>query len=100
MECRASLDSPGGAADRQLIFPRLLVLLLLPSAYAASQAVPSSTGRLSEVRQLYEAGRWNDVVEAAPESPDMEADLQLYRGLALAKMERWEEAKKTFEAGL
>jgi tetratricopeptide (TPR) repeat protein len=100
MECRASLDSPGGAADGQLIFSLLLALLLFPSACAASQAAPSSTGRLSEVRRLYEAGRWNDAVEAAPESPDVEADLQLYRGLALARMERWEEAKKTFEAGL
>jgi tetratricopeptide (TPR) repeat protein len=49
---------------------------------------------------MYEAERWNDIVQAVPESPDVEADLQIYRGLALAQMNRWEEAKKTFKAGL
>ncbi len=83
-----------------MIFPLLLALLPFSSGYAVSQAAPSSTDRLSEVRQLYEAGRWNDVVQAVPESPNVEADLQFYRGLALAQMKRWEEAEKTFEAGL
>ena len=100
MECSASMDSPGGAADRQLIFPLLLALLLFPPGYAAPQAPSSPTDKLSEVRQLYDAGRWNDVVQAVPESPDAEANLRLYRGLALAQMNRWEEAGKTFEAGL
>src|SRR6267154_2154154 len=100
MESRAQLDSPGGAADRQLIYFLLLALLFFPSGYAFSQVAPSSTARLSEVRQLYETGRWNEVVQAVPESPDVEADLQLYRGLALAQMKRWEEAEKTFDGGL
>lgn len=94
------MDSPGGAADRQLISPLLVALVLFPWGYARSQAVPSSTDKLSEVRQLYEAGLWNDVVQAVPESPDVEADLQLYRGLALSQMKRWEEAEETFQAGL
>jgi hypothetical protein len=100
MESRASLDSPGGAADRQLISPLLLALMLFPSGYTVSQVAASSTDMLSEVRKLYEAERWNDVVQVVPESPDVEADLQLYRGLALAQMKRWEEAEKTFKAGL
>jgi len=83
-----------------LIYFLLLALLLFPSGYAFSQVAPSSTARLSEVRQLYETGRWNEVVQAVPESPDVEADLQLYRGLALAQMKRWEEAEKTFGDGL
>lgn len=100
MESRASLDSLGGAAGRQLIFPLLFALLLFPLCSAGSQGAPSPTGGLSKVRQLYDAGRWNDVVQAVPESPDLDADLQLYRGLALAQLKRWEEAKTSFEAGL
>ena len=94
------MDAPGGAADGQLISPLLLAILLFPSGYTVSQVASSHADRLSEVRQLYEAERWNDIVQAVPESPDEEAELQLYRGLALAKMNRWEEAEKTFEAGL
>jgi tetratricopeptide (TPR) repeat protein len=100
MESRASVDSPGGAAGGQLIYLLLVALLLFTPAPAFSQETPSSTDRLSEVRQLYEGGHWNEVVQAVPESPDVEADLQLFRGLALAQMKRWEEAGKAFEVGL
>jgi hypothetical protein len=100
MESRASLDAPGGATDRQLISSLVLTLLLFPSGPTLSQAAPSTKDRLSEVRQLYEAERWNDVVQAVPESPDVGADLQIYRGLALAQLKRWDEAEKTFKEGL
>ncbi|HEV7966706.1 MAG TPA: tetratricopeptide repeat protein [Candidatus Acidoferrales bacterium] len=83
-----------------MISPVLLALLLFPSGNAVSQTAPPSADRLSEVRQLYEAERWNDVVQAVPESPDGEADLQLYRGLSLAQLKRWEDAEKTFRAAL
>src|ERR1700674_4740581 len=100
MESRASVDSPGGAAGGQLIYLLLVALLLFTPAPAFSQETPSSTDSPSEVRQLYEGGHWNEVVQAVPESPDVEGDLQLFRGLALAQMKRWEEAGKAFEVGL
>ena len=97
MELHGRLDSAGVAADRRLIF--LLVLLFLPG-YALPQATLSTTDRISEVKKLYEAGRWGEVVQAVPESAEEAADLELYRGLALAQLQRWGEAKKAFEAGL
>ena len=100
MGAGASLDFSGSSADRKLISPLLLALLLFPSRYAVSQVAVSSAEKLAEVRQLYEAERWNDVVDAVPDSPDVEADLQFYRGLALAQLNRLQEAEKTFQAGL
>lgn len=97
MELHGRLDSAGVAADRRLIF--LLLLLFLPGR-VLPQATLSTTDRISEVKKLYEAGHWSEVVQAVPESPDEAADLELYRGLALAQLQRWEEAKKAFEAGL
>jgi tetratricopeptide (TPR) repeat protein len=97
MELHGRLDSAGVAADRRLIF--LLFLLFLPDR-ALPQATLSTTDRISEIKKLYEAGRWSEVVQAVPESPDEAADLELYRGLALAQLQRWGEAKKAFEAGL
>jgi tetratricopeptide (TPR) repeat protein len=96
MEFHSPLDPFGGAADRRLIF--LLLLLSLPGR-ALSQAASPAAATASEVKKLYDAGRWTDVVRAVPESPDEPAELELYRGLALAHLERWEEAKKAFEAG-
>jgi tetratricopeptide (TPR) repeat protein len=97
MELHGRLDSAGVAADRRLIF--LLLLLFLPNR-ALPQATLSTTDKISEVKKLYEARRWSEVVQAVPESPDEAADLELYRGLALAQLQRWGEAKKAFEAGL
>lgn len=97
MELHGRLDSAGVAADRRLIF--LLLLLFLPNR-ALPQTTLSTTDRISEVKKLYEAGHWSEVVQAVPESPGEAADLELYRGLALAQQQRWGQAKKAFEAGL
>jgi tetratricopeptide (TPR) repeat protein len=97
MEFHSELDSAGGAADRRLI---LLLLFLSLQGPAPSQAAHSSTDRISEVKRLYDAGGWSEVVQAVPESTDETADLQLYRGLALAQLQRWDEARKAFAAGL
>src|SRR5258708_26095400 len=97
MEFHSQLDSPGGASGRRLIF--FLLLLCVPTS-AFSQSTPSTTDRISEIKQLYNLGRWDDVVQAVRESPDESLDLELYRGLALAQLQRWEEARAAFEAGL
>jgi tetratricopeptide (TPR) repeat protein len=97
MELHGRLDSAGAAADRRLIF--LLLLLFLPNR-ALPQATLPTTDRISEVKKLYDAQRWSEVIQTVPESPDEAADLELYRGLALAQLQRWGEAKKAFEAGL
>ena len=97
MEFHSQLDSSGGASGKRLIF--LLILLCVPASGFA-QSSPAKTDRISEIKQLYDLGRWDDVVQAVPESPDESLDLQLYRGLALAQLQRWEEARAAFEAGL
>jgi tetratricopeptide (TPR) repeat protein len=97
MERYSQLDSAGGAAGRGLIL--LLALLCLPGS-GFSRAAPSPPDTISEVKKLYDAGRWNEIVQAVPESAEDSADLELYRGLALAQLQRWEEARAAFESGL
>ena len=97
MESCAQLDSAGGAAEGRLI---LLLLLLFVPGPAPSQTTRAPADQIAELKKLYDAGRWSDVVQAVPESSDEPADLELYRGLALAQLQRWEEARKAFEAGL
>jgi tetratricopeptide (TPR) repeat protein len=97
MERYSQLDSSGGTAGRGLIL--LLALLWLPGS-GFSRAAPSLPDRVSEVKKLYDAGRWNDIIQAVPESAEDSADLELYRGLALAELQRWEEARAAFESGL
>jgi tetratricopeptide (TPR) repeat protein len=96
MERHRALDATGRAAKRRLIF--LLLLFFFPMRVLAQAADPAAD-KLSEIRKLYEAGNWDGVVRAVAQSPDEPADLLLYRGLALARLERWEEAKAAFSAG-
>jgi len=96
MERHATLDVACRAAKRRLIF--FLLLFFLPMR-APAQAGDPAAEKLSEIKKLYEAENWGEVVRAVAESPAEPADLLLYRGLALAHLQRWDEAKAAFAAG-
>lgn len=83
------------------------MLLLILSAPAFSQAALSSTANhpsnqldAKKIQQLYDAGLWEAVIHAVPESSSEPADLELDRGLALAHLHRYPEATAAFRAGL
>ena len=90
------MDAACRAAKHRLIF--FLLLLFFPLSAFAQTGDPAGEN-LSEIRKLYESGNWDEVVHAVAQSPEEPADLLLYRGLALAHLERWEEAKAALEAG-
>src|ERR1700681_468528 len=96
MERHATLDVACRAAKHLLIF--FLLLFFLPMRALAQTGDPAAE-KLSEVKKLYEAGNWDGVVRAVAQSPDEPAELLLYRGLALAHLQRWEEAKTAFAEG-
>lgn len=97
MEFHAQLDPIGRSANRKLIFLAVLFFLL---GSAHSQTLSSAADKSSEVKNLYDQGRWSDVVGAVPRISGEPADLVLYRGLALAQLRRLPEAEETFRAGL
>lgn len=78
----------------------LSILFFLLSSRAFPQSKPVAPDKLAQVKKLYDAGRWDEVVRAVPESPAEPADLDLYRGLALAQLGRFAEAQRTFRNGL
>lgn len=93
------LDVAGRTQFRSLIL-LLLFLMAASAAWAQSTIVaPGTANNNAQVKALYDAGRWEDVVRAVPESPNAPADLELDRGLALAALGRFNEAKRAFEAG-
>ena len=100
MESRGQLGVVGPAAARQLIRTVWLFLFVVACpAIAAAQVGLSNGPDVSRVKQLYDEARWSDVVQEVPGLDAANADLLMYRGLALAKLERWTEARTTFEAG-
>ncbi len=96
MERRRALDAACLAAKHRLI---LFLLLLFFPLRAFAQTGDPAGDKLSEIKKLFEAGNWDGVVRVAGQSSEEPADLLLYRGLALAHLNRWEEAQAAFEAG-
>jgi hypothetical protein len=100
MEAHAQLDPSGCAAVGRLnlLLFLFLILLLWPVA-ALPQAATPDAERVSQIKQMYDSGRWNDVIQGVPDRDNENVELQMYRALALAKLEHWDEARETLEAG-
>jgi Tetratricopeptide repeat len=63
------------------------------------QGGPIDSCRISQIRKLYQEEKWEEVLQAAPENPGASPEIDLYRALALAKLQRWNEARAALEAG-
>jgi hypothetical protein len=76
-----------------------LLILLCCSLPQQAQGLAPGAGRAAIVQKLYAEEKWEKVIEAAP-AASAPAEQDLDRGLALARLERWEEAEAAFHAGL
>lgn len=77
----------------------VLLFMGLPlAAYGQTALAQSADGLPTAVRQLYESADWTGLLAAIPEN-SASPDLCYYRGMALARLQRWTEARKSFEAG-
>jgi hypothetical protein len=100
MEAHAQLGSSGCAAVKRLTAGVFLFLIFFFRPDAARPQSESPVAEpVSQIKQIYDSGRWSDVIRAVPEPDNQNADLQMYRALSLAKLERWDEARQTLEAG-
>lgn len=75
-----------------------LVLFCLPCPSQAEN-FQAHANQIAAVRQLYAEKNWDEIVRLMPAASDYPAELDFYRGLALARLQRWAEAKAAFEAG-
>ncbi len=74
------------------------ILFLLTLLFAGNR-FGSAADPASRVALLYAQQRWQDVVDAVPPESEHPADLDYYRGMALARLERWADAEEAFKAG-
>lgn len=91
------LDASGRPGWRELIG---VVLLFVVPAVPAIADENSIQGKIVAIKALYDGKHWEQVVAATKDAPETPGDFGLYRGLALAHLERWEEAQAAFEASL
>ena len=75
---------------------RVLVLLLAAVCCLPAQAQTDPT---PAAKQLFEQERWSELAQLLQQTPRNSADLDYYYGVALAHLERWQEAFNALSAG-
>ena len=80
-----------------LLLPFFASLLFSHSAYGQEQT-PDQT-RLAAAQSAFDAGHWDEAAQLTQGPRDQSPELDLLRGLAFARLEKWDEAKGAFEAG-
>ncbi len=98
MAIEQQLDAAGSPRKGRVIFLLIAVFTLGSSAFAQDHSPRQA--RLVEAQNAFDAGRWDEALRLAQGPADQSPDLDFVAGLALARMERWSEARMAFEAGL
>lgn len=77
----------------------MILLLLFFSACLCASAQNSAVppDRLADAQRLYAEKNWEEVVRAASGSANAPAELDYLRGMALARLGRWQEAREALE---
>jgi tetratricopeptide (TPR) repeat protein len=91
------LDASRRARISKLI--RLSLLFAVAACSAVAQEIPSDAERLSVAQNAFDAGKWQEAAKLAQGPGGQSPDLDFVRGLALAKLQQWNEARLALEAG-
>ncbi len=98
MAAEAQLDAAGSPPKGRVIFLLIAVLMLGSPAFA--QDHPSDQARLTAAQNAFDAGHWNEAIGLAKGPADQSPEFDFLEGLALARLEKWPEAKLAFDSGL
>jgi len=88
-----------GSPRKGFVILFLAVLLALGSS-ALAQDAASDQARLSAAQSAFDASHWEEAAKLASGPADQLPELDLLAGLAFARLEKWDEAKLAFEAGV
>ncbi|HWZ45362.1 MAG TPA: tetratricopeptide repeat protein [Candidatus Saccharimonadales bacterium] len=94
------MDVAGASFAPFPVIARTALPLLLSCALLFSlPSVSQQAATLSDARQLFEAERWPELAALMEASPRHSVDLEYYYGMALAHLNRMEEARNALVAG-
>ncbi len=101
MERRRKLDTARPASGAAALIRRgaVVVVFLCLQISAVAQSPPASDPALEQIKQLFAAERWQEIVKTAAAVQTPSADVYFYYGTALARLDRWDEARRAFQAG-
>jgi hypothetical protein len=91
------LDAAG--SPRKGFLTSFLVAVLALGLPAFAQDPASDQARLPAAQNAFDAGHWEEAAKLAQGPADQSPELDFLAGLALARLEKWEVAKRSFDAG-
>lgn len=97
MESCGTLDVAGAAkvkGSKKIFCAMALLIATLWGLHARAQTDPTPTAK-----QLFEQERWPELVQLLQQVSRNSADLDFYYGVALAHLERWQEANSALSDG-
>jgi Flp pilus assembly protein TadD len=97
MAAEPQLDAAGSPRKAFVILFLVAVLALGIPAFAQDPA--SEQARFPAAKSAFDAGHWEEAAKLAQGPRDQPPELDFLAGLALARLEKWGEAKASFEAG-
>jgi len=97
MAAEPPLDALGSPRKGRVI--RFLAVLVLFGSPVFAEDRLSDEARLAAARKAFDAGQWEEAARLARGPADQSPDLDFLLGLALARQEKWSEARLALEAG-
>jgi len=97
MAAKRQLDAAGGPRKGR-VKRFLLFFCVLPAIGYAQEGTPDKA-RLTAAQNAYNVGNWREAAQLSTGPADQSVEFDFLRGLALSRMEEWDEAKSAFEAG-
>src|SRR5215472_6079483 len=73
--------------------------LLRAGERAAVEPANSSDTRVPEIEQLFAQEQWQQVVQSAGATSERSPEINYYYGVALARLERWDDARQALLEG-
>ena len=80
--------------------PVVPLLLAFSCLSAGAQQNPSDGERLTAAKEAYSEKNWEETARISSGPIGQSADVDYLHGMALMRLERWEEAREAFSAGL
>lgn len=99
MAGKPELDAAGGPRKSRVSGFVLTLFLFLSSLPGFAQIPDSGQTRLAAAQKAFDAGHWEEAATLSNGPADQPPDFDYVRGLALSRMEKWDEAKLAFENG-
>ncbi len=93
----------GTGAGRLITFAAFLLFLTMEFSTIeichAGQAAAAESERQAAARRAFDAGQWEEAAKLAQGAAEQPADLDFVNGLALARLQRWKEAREALLSG-